>query len=70
MRFILVGGLNTLITMGLFYGLTPLLGYVLAYSLVYVCGTAFANALNSCWRIELVGRKHLAVYSHFSLIPR
>lgn len=49
MRFILVGGLNTLITMGLFYVLTPLLGYVL----VYVLGTAFAYALNTLFVFEV-----------------
>jgi putative flippase GtrA len=53
MRFILVGGLNTLITMGLFYVLTPLLGHVLAYSLVYVFGIAFAYALNTLFVFEV-----------------
>jgi len=52
-RFILVGGLNTLVTIALFYFLSPLLGYLPAYTVVYVLGILFAYLLNTIFVFEV-----------------
>lgn len=52
-RFILIGGLNTLITMALFYFLSPLLGYLPAYTVVYLFGILFAYLLNTGFVFEV-----------------
>lgn len=52
-RFILVGGLNTLVTMGLFHVLLPFFGHLLAYSLVYAFGIVVAYFLNAFFVFEV-----------------
>ena len=69
MRFILVGGLNTVITMALFYVLSPLLGYALAYTLVYLFGISIAYFLNAHFVFKVSRNwKSAAIYPIIYLI--
>ena len=46
-RFILVGGLNTLTVYAAYLALLPVIGYVIAYSVSYVAGIFFAYLLSA-----------------------
>ncbi|UXI67511.1 GtrA family protein [Tahibacter amnicola] len=46
-RFVLAGGLNTVLTYALYYGLLALVDYRLAYALAYVAGIGIAYVLNA-----------------------
>lgn len=46
-RFVLVGGLNTAVTYGLYVILLPWLGYQLAYAIAYATGVVFSYFLNA-----------------------
>lgn len=49
LRFLIAGGVNTMLTYGLYLGLLRWLPYVWAYSLTYVMGIAFGYLMNAKW---------------------
>lgn len=47
LRFLLAGGTNTLITLGIYWLLLPFTGYTIAYTVSFACGLVSSYALNT-----------------------
>lgn len=49
-RFLIVGGINTVITLGIYWGANLVIGYQLAYGISYIVGIVVSYVLNS-WMV-------------------
>lgn len=64
--FALCGGINTAVTLLLYFGLVRLLNYQLAYFIAYLCGIAMAYVMNL--RIVFKGQSSIGKIVHYPLI--
>jgi putative flippase GtrA len=54
-RFLVVGVVNTAVSYALYLGLTPLLGYSVAYVIAFAAGVATSYVLSSRWVFDSGG---------------